>query len=81
MYGTFRLRGHTRRLQAPDFGEVIAEHDYAPEAWPDHAYDELMAQGHPDANASGKTMGLRAFGCLSADGRNWVRQQRKGGGS
>jgi hypothetical protein len=62
----------------PDFGELMADYENAPGAWPDHAYDELMTQGHLDPSASGKTMGPNAFARLSADGRYYVRQQRKG---
>lgn len=62
----------------PHFDDVMSDYaDVAPEAWPEHAYDELMAQGHLDPGASGQSMGPHSFGRLSADGRMYVRQQRE----
>lgn len=62
----------------PDFHELMSDYaDVAPEAWTEHAYDELLAQGHLDPKVSGVTMGPTPHGLLSADGRYYVRQQRQ----
>jgi hypothetical protein len=61
----------------PDFDELMSDHADAPEAWPVQAYEELLAQGHLNPKASGMTMGPKAHGLLSADGRLYVRQQRQ----
>jgi hypothetical protein len=54
-----------------DYADVI------PDVWYDQAYEELMAQGHLDPRLSGATFGGGPFGRLSADGRLWVREQRR----
>lgn len=62
----------------PNFDELMSEYgDVAPEAWPVQAYEELLAQGHLNQNVSGMTMGPKAHGLLSADGRYYVREQRQ----
>ncbi len=61
----------------PDFADLMS--DYAgvvPTAWPVQAYEELQVLGHLNPQVSGLTMGPRAHGRLSADGRYYVRQQR-----
>jgi hypothetical protein len=64
----------------PNFDELMSDHaDVASEAWPVQAYEELLAQGHLNPNVSGMTMGPKAHGLLSADGRYYVRQQRQNG--
>ena len=64
----------------PNFDELMNEYaDVAPEAWPVQAYEELLAQGHLNPNVSGMTMGPKAHGLLSADGRYYVREQRQDG--
>jgi hypothetical protein len=53
--------------------------DYAgvtPEGWYDDAFEELVAQGHLDPDASGRAFGGSVFGRLSADGRLHVRRER-----
>lgn len=63
----------------PNFDELMSDYaDVAPEAWPVQAYEELLAQGHLNPKVSGMTMGPKAHGLLSADGRYYVRQQRAG---
>jgi hypothetical protein len=65
----------------PHFDELTDDYaDVAPSVWPDQAHDELMAQGHLDPGASGQSMGPHSFDRLSADGRVYVRQQRKAQG-
>ena len=62
----------------PDFADLMSDYaDTVPEAWAVQAYEELLAQGHLNPQASGLTMGPRAHGMLSADGRYYVRQQRQ----
>lgn len=62
----------------PHFDDLMDDYrNSAPAAWPEHAYDELMAQGHLDPRASGQVFGPHSFGRLSADGRFHVRAQRK----
>jgi hypothetical protein len=62
----------------PHFDDLMADFaDMAPPAWPGQSYDELMAFGHLDPMASGQVMGPHSFGRLSADGRAYVRVQRK----
>jgi hypothetical protein len=62
----------------PNFDELMSDYaGVAPEAWPLRAYEELLAQGHLNPNVSGMTMGPKAHGLLSADGRYYVRQQRQ----
>lgn len=64
----------------PNFDELMSDYaDVAPANWPVQAYDELRAQGHLDTSASGMTMGPKAHGLLSADGRFYVRQARQDG--
>jgi hypothetical protein len=61
----------------PNFDELMSDYaDMAPAAWPVHAYEELMAQGHLNPKASGGAFGPKVFGLLSADGRYHVREQR-----
>ena len=62
----------------PDFDELMRDYaDVAPTGWPVQAYEELLAQGHLNPSVSGMTMGPKAHGLLSADGRYYVRQQRQ----
>ena len=62
----------------PTFDELMSDYSgVAPEAWPVQAYEELLTQGHLNPNASGMTMGPKAHGLLSADGRYYVRQKRQ----
>jgi hypothetical protein len=62
----------------PHFDDLMSDYaEVAPSAWPDQAYDELMAQGHLDPRTSGQVFGPHSFGGLSADGRLYVRQQRQ----
>lgn len=64
----------------PNFDELMDEYaEVAPGAWPEQAYEELLAQGHLNPNVSGMTSGPKPHGLLSADGRFYVRQQRQGG--
>jgi hypothetical protein len=52
-----------------DFHELMSDYaDTVGENWYSDAFDELKAQGHLDP-ASGKAMGPRMQGRLSADGR------------
>ena len=58
-----------------DFRELMSDQaDTTPESWYDDAWEELKAQGHLDP-ASGRAMGGTVFGCLSADGRLYVRSK------
>lgn len=61
----------------PNFDELMSDYADAPEAWPVQAYEELMAQGHLNPDVSGLSMGPKASGLLSADGRLYVREQRR----
>lgn len=62
----------------PHFDDLMADYgEVAPPAWPEQAYDELMAVGHLEPRASGQVFGPHSFGMLSAEGRYYVRQQRK----
>jgi hypothetical protein len=64
----------------PHFDDLMDDYrETAPAAWPDQAYDELMALGHLEPRASGQVMGPHSFGTLSADGRHYVREQRRDG--
>ena len=61
-------------VYAHEFREVMADHaDVIGDQWYTVAFDELMAQGHLDTAASGKAMGFKAHGRLSADGRLYLR--------
>jgi hypothetical protein len=58
-----------------DFREVMNDYaDKVGDNWYSDAFDELEAQGHLDP-ASGKAMGPKPHGRLSADGRMYVRLQ------
>jgi hypothetical protein len=68
----------------PHFDELMADYDgVAPDAWPAQAYEELEAQGHlnpTSGRAFGPKSGGTVFGVLSADGRYYVREQRRDAG-
>ena len=74
----FDYEGVHGTSHAPDFAALMSDHAYAPEGWPAQAYEELLAAGHLNPNVSGMTLGSHAHGVLSADGRDYVRQQQQG---
>ena len=62
----------------PHFDDLMSDYGEAtPRVWSEQAYDELMTQGHLDPRCSGQVIGPHSFGRLSADGRYYVRAQRK----
>ena len=73
----FDYEGVHGTTHAPDFAVLMSDHTYAPEDWPVQAYEELVAHGHLNPYVSGIAQGSHAYGLLSADGRNYVRQQQQ----
>jgi hypothetical protein len=74
----FRLGMHDALdpVHAHEFREVMVDHsDVIADQWYTDAFDELLAQGHLEMAASGKTMGFNAHARLSADGRLYLRSQ------